>query len=149
MAYRELEVEIAQDMQNAGLGIFATTDPTLRTIFIGEMPDSVEDASGTPVPIVEGIILIPVPSPPPHQYIDTEYPVIDFWARSPHSDRAKALLRAVDERYHRRAGYSTTNWHIYFSRSLGTIVDVDRDSNAGKLFRLSVQFLCRNLTHVS
>lgn len=147
--FRELEYEIAQDLETHGIGIFSPADPSNRTIFIGELPDSVESTAGVEVPITDAILLIPVPSPGPHQYIDTEYPIIDFWARSPHSDRAKALLRQVFETYHRRAGYSTVNWHIYFSRALGTIVDVDRDSEAGKLFRLSVQFLCRNLNHVS
>lgn len=137
--FREIEYEIAQDLEAHGIGIFSPANPDNRTIFVGEMPDEA----------TEGIVLLPVPSPPPHQYIDTEYPIIDFWARSPHSDRAKALLRLVNETYHRRYGYSTTNWHIYFSRSLGSIVDVDRDAEAGKLYRLSVQFLCRNLNHVS
>lgn len=148
--FRELEFEIAQDAQNHGLGIFATSNPALRTIFVGEMPDSVLDPNTQlQVSIPEAIMLIPVPSPPPHQYIDTEYPVIDFWARSPHSDRAKALLRLVYELYHRRGGYATPNWTIYNSMALGNIVDVDRDTEAGKLFRLSVQFRCRNLSHIS
>lgn len=139
MNFKELEYEIAIDMHNRGIGVFNTATPASRTIFIGEIPDDV----------VEGFILIPVPSPPPHQYIDTEYPVIDFWARSPHTDRAKDMLRDVFEAYHRRYDITTANWRIYFCQALGTIVDVDRDANAGKLFRLSVQFICRNLNHVS
>lgn len=139
MIFNELVFEIAQDMQNHGLGIFMTSNPDNRTIFTGEIPDSIPEA----------IMLVPVPSPPPHQYIDTEYPIIDFWARSPHSDRARALLRSIFETYHRRAGWGTANWHIYFSQALGNIVDVERDANASKLVRLSVQFYCRNLNHVS
>ena len=139
MPFRELEVEIAIDAQNNGLGIYATSDPANRTIFVGEMPDD----------IVEGILIVASASPPPHIYIDTEYKVIDFWSRSPHTDRSKALLRAVFELYHRRYHYTTDNWYVSFSEALGDIIDIDRDANSGKLFRLSVQFISRNLNHIS
>lgn len=147
--YRELIYELAQDMEARGLGVFSPADPADRNIFIGQLPDEIENEDGEQAPVTDALLLLPVPSPAPHQYIDTEYPVIDIWARSPHSDRAIAMLHAVQEQYHRDGGYSFTNWHIYFSRALGTIVDVDRDTEGGKLFRLSVQFLCRNLNHVS
>lgn len=137
--FKELVYDIATDCHTHGIGIFATTNPDLRTIFVGEMPDE----------LTEGIMLIPVPSPPPHEYIDTEYPVIDFWARSPHSDRAYQLLRLVFDLYQRRGAFDTANWHIYNSHALGNIVDIDRDAEAGKLFRLSVQYRCRNTNHVS
>jgi hypothetical protein len=137
--FKELEYEIAMDMHTAGLGVFSTANPASRTIYIGELPQDVTEA----------IMLINVPSPPPHQYIDTEYAIIDFWSRSPHTDRSKAQLRAVFERYHRRYHYDTGNWHVAFSQALGNIVDVDRDREGGKLYRLSVQFISRNLNHVS
>lgn len=129
--------EIAQLLDELNVGIFATG--TNRNIYVGELPQDV----------TEGIFVIEVPSPPPHQYVDTEYPVLDFWARSPHTDRAHDLLEAIYSHLHRRYGYATTNWTIYFSRALGSIVDVDRDQEGGKLFRLSVQFICRNLNNIS
>jgi hypothetical protein len=149
MSFRELIVEVAHDMDDNSLGVYATSSPELRTIFTGEMPDMVKDSSGTDHPIVEGIVLVNVPSPPPHQYVDTEYLVIDFWSRSPHSDRSINLLRQVFNLYNRRYDWDTLNWHIYWSRALGGIVDADRDLDSGKMFRLSIQFLCRNLTNIS
>lgn len=131
--------EIAQEMENRGLGVFTTDTPSERTIFVGEVPDGVE----------EYLLIIPVPSPPPHQYIDTEYPVFDFWYRSPHTDRAYAKLETVYEVLHRRHHYALNNWWIELSRALGSITDADRDLEGGKLFRLSVQFICRNLNHIS
>lgn len=136
---RELIVEVAEDVANHGFGIFGTSNPDARTIFWGEMPATV----------VEGLLLVDSPSPAPEYYIDTEYLVIDFWAKSPNSDRAKALLRDIFNAYNRRYNWDTTNWHIYFSKALGSIVDVDRDRQGGKLVRLSVQFICRNLNNVS
>jgi hypothetical protein len=138
-AFRELEYEVAIDMANHGLGVFSTATPSARTIFIGELPQDT----------TEGIMLLAVQSPPPHKYIDTEYQIIDFWSRSPHADRSKLLLRQVFDLYHRRAQWTTDNWLIDFSHALGNITDVDRDINGGKLYRLSVQFISRNLTHVS
>lgn len=134
--------EIAQKAQDLGIGVFEPVVPQTaadRTIWVGELPETAIDA----------VWLVESPSPAPHNYVDTEYPIIDFWARSPDTDRAHRLLELVFSNFHRRYGYETANWHIYFSRALGSIVDVDRDKEGGKLFRLSVQFICRNLNSVS
>lgn len=135
---RELSTEIALDLQDNGIGIFAGAAAD-RTIWAGELPQQA----------VTGIFIIEVPSPPPHQYVDTEYPVLDFWARSASSVDAKALLRQVFDLYHRRYNFTTDNWLIEWSQALGNIVDVDRDREGGKLLRLSVQFYARNRNHVS
>lgn len=134
-----LAKEIAELLDEASIGIFSTADPATRTIFVGEIPQDV----------TEGIMILMVPSPPPHQYIDTEYTVLDFWARSPHTDRAYNLLEQVFELLHRKYAYDTAHWHVFLSQALGSIMDVDRDGDGGKLVRLSVQFICRNLNHVS
>lgn len=137
--FDELIVEVCRDAASHGFGTFGTSDPDARTIFYGDMPDTV----------VEGILLIDVPSPPPEQYIDTEYLIIDFWAKSAHTERAKALLRDIYNTYHRRYNWDTDNWHIYWSKALGNISDGGRDSENSKLVRLSVQFMCRNLNNIS
>lgn len=130
--------EIGQLCENFQIGTFSGSSDT-RTIWIGELPDNADEA----------IWIVESPSPPPHDYVDTEYTVLDFWARSPKTNRAHALLELVYNNFHRRYGYQTANWNIYFSRALGSIVDVDRDREGGKLFRLSVQFICRNLNNLS
>lgn len=134
-----LAKEIAELLDAANIGIYSTANPTDRTIFTGKLPANV----------ATGILLIESASPPPHQYVDTEYPIIDFWARSDSPDVAHDLLEKVYGLFHRRNGYSTANWYIYNSSALGAIVDVDEDREAGKLYRLSVQFICRNLNNVS
>lgn len=146
---RELIVEVAEDAANHGFGVFGTNDPSLRTIFWGEMPASVRGIDGLEHSIPEGILLIDVSSPPPEQYIDTEHLIIDFWVKSPHSDRAKAMMRNIYNTYHRRNNWDTTNWHVYWSRALGNIIDADRDREGSKLLRLSIQFICRNLNNIS
>ncbi len=135
---KRLVKEIAELCEDFQIGKYSG-DGTDRTIYTGLMPDD----------LVEGIFIVEAPSPPPHDYIDAEYTVLDFWARSPKTPRGHELLELVFNNFHRRYGYQTANWTIYFSRALGSIVDVDRDSEDGKLFRLSVQFICRNLNNVS
>ncbi len=134
-----LAKEIAEVLGAAGVGVYSTTNPALRTIFTGEFPQGID----------EGINIIEVPSPPPHGYVDTEYLVLDFWARSSKTDRAHNLLELVYSYLNRKNGYATANWSIYNSSALGSIVDVDRDSEGGKLYRLSIQFICRNLNNIS
>lgn len=139
MTSQRLVKEIAQLCENFGIGIYSTANPAERTIYTGLAPDD----------LVEGIFIIEAQSPPPHTYIDAEYTVLDFWSRSPKTDRAHALLEMVYNNFNRRYHYETANWHIAFSHALGSIVDVDRDRESGKLFRLSVQFYCRNLNNLS
>lgn len=134
-----LAKEIAQLCHNNGIGIYGTSDPSARTIFTGNLPYNVN----------EGIYIIEAGAPPPHQYIDTEYLILDFWSRSAQTDRAYDLLDRVYNLLHRNYDYDTANWHIYFSRALGSITDADRDVEDGKLYRLSVQFICRNLNTLS
>lgn len=134
-----LAKEIAEMLDAAGVGVYSTADPTLRNIFTGKLP----------VDVAEGIFIIEAQSPPPHDYTDQEYPILDFWSRSDSPDTGHYLLEQVYGLLHRRNGYSTANWYIYNSSALGAIVDVDEDRETGKLYRLSVQFICRNLNNVS
>ena len=131
--------ELALMLQQWGVGTFTTSDESQRSIWWGEIPQG----------ITEGLYMVAAASPPPHQYVDTEYPVIDFWYRSPSTAKAEEKMRLVFNLLHRRQNWQTANWHIYFSQALGAIVDVDRDDEGGKLLRLSVQFICRNLNNVS
>lgn len=148
-ASQNLAREIAQLCENFQIGIFSTATPSQRTIFVGELPASVNDPDGTEHEINEAIWLVEAPSPPPHTYVDTQYTVIDFWARSPETDRAHSLLELVYKNFDRRYHYNTANWHVSFSHALGGIIDIDRDAESGKLLRLSVQFICRNLNNLS
>lgn len=146
---KRLIKEIAELCENFQIGLYMPTDPGNRTIFTGLLPETVKDLAGNTVQITEALWIVEAPSPPPHEYVDTEYTVLDFWAISAKTERAHALLELVYNNFHRRYHYDTANWHIAFSRALGSIVDVDRDRENGKLFRLSVQFICRNLNNVS
>jgi hypothetical protein len=136
----EIENEIGKDLAAnvAGL-VYGTGTVADRNVFVGTLPEDVQEC----------LMIVASASPPPHQYIDTEYLVIDFWSRSAHTDRSKALLRSVYELYHRRYAYDLGDWYVSFSQALGSIVDADRDAEGSKVYRLSVQFICRNTNHTS
>lgn len=135
-----LAIEVAQKLEEWGVGQFAVADPADRTIFIGQFPED----------NVEGVMILSAGSGlPPHEYIDTEYPVLDFWSRSPNFTRSYDLLNEIFEALHRRADWTTDSYNVYFSQALGNIIDAGRDVEDGKLYRLTVQFICRNLSHIS
>lgn len=136
---QRLAKEIAEMLDAAGVGIYSTTDPTTRTIFTGRLPAGVR----------EGINIVESIGAPPHEYTDQQYPTLDFYSRSDSPDQGHYLLELVFNLLHRRNGYTTTNWYVYNSSALGDIVDIDEDRETGKLYRLSVQFICRNLNNVS
>lgn len=136
---QRLAKEIAELLDAAGVGVYSTANPTTRTIFTGKLPSGV----------AEGINIVESIGAPPHIYTDQQYPTLDFYSRSDSPDQAHYLLELVFNLLHRRNGYSTTNWYIYNSSALGDIVDLDEDRETGKLYRLSIQFICRNLNNVS
>lgn len=136
---QRLAKEIAEMLDAANVGIYSTSNPDTRTIFTGKLPANV----------AEGINIVEAIGAPPHEYTDQQYPILDFYARSDAPDRAHYLLELVFNLLHRRNGYTTTNWYIYNSSALGDIVDLDEDRETGKLYRLSVQFTCRNLNNIS
>jgi len=131
--YTPLITEVAELVRERALGTVGVD------IFIGELPQDV----------TEGFFLVSAPSPAPHQYLDTEYTVIDFWYRTSHTAKGYEKMEQLKNAFHRRENYQTANWYIYFSEVLGSISDVDRDKEGGKLLRLSIQFICRNLNGIS
>lgn len=131
--YTPLITEVAELVRERALGTVGVD------IFVGELPQDV----------TKGFFLVSAPSPAPHQYLDTEYTVIDFWYRTPSTAEGYEKMEQLKNAFHRRENYQTANWHIYFSEVLGSISDVDRDKEGGKLLRLSIQFICRNLNGIS
>lgn len=131
--YTALISDVADYLQQRGLGVVG------EDVFIGELPQEVES----------GFFIVSAPSPAPHQYLDTEYTVIDFWYRTPHSETGYQKMEQLKQTLHRRENYQLQSWYIYFSEVLGSISDVDRDKEGGKLLRLSIQFICRNLSGIS
>lgn len=125
--------KVADELQTMGIGTVGTN------IFVGQLPENVS----------QGMFLVESVGNPPNIWVDTEEPIIDFWMRSDHTDAAYKKLRDVYNIYHRRANYSLNDWYIYFSHALSGVQDMDRETESGKLFKLSILFECRNINNVS
>lgn len=128
-----LAVNIAQDIQDRGIATMATD------LFVGQLPATVES----------GMFVVAASSPQPHLYLDTEEQVFDFWYRSDYTDLAYTKLRDVYNLYHRRANYPMGSWYVYFSHAMNGIMDMDRERESGKLFKVSILFECRNISNIS
>lgn len=96
-----------------------------------------------------GVFVEASPSPQPDKTTAEERQIIDFTSRDPDSDRAYQLLREIYEIFHRRQNYETDNYHIYFSNALDQPMDLDRDAEGGKVWKLSVLFIYSNLNLIS
>lgn len=102
-------------------------------IFIGEIPFD-KDAC---------LSLIYSISPEPNKSLDVYEQTIDFWTRNKSAQAGYAKLVEVQELLHRKGNWELSSYHIYFSHSLGSIEDNDRDTERRKLYKLSMRFIYR------
>lgn len=128
-----IEKSLALYLQSLGLGTFGTD------LFVDELPD-------TPV---QAVLIRSAEAIPPNQYVDTKKQMVEFWSRSPYSETAYNKLMNIYNVFDRNSNWETDNWHIYFSECLGQPVNIDRDQNSGKMYRLSILLTYRNLNTVS
>lgn len=92
-----------------------------------------------------GVYARPVASPEPDRYTGNREINIDFWSRHPNSDIAYDWLKQVYNFFHQRIAYDLNSYHVYNTFCTGQIDDMDRDLENGKLWRLGVVFIVRNL----
>ena len=92
-----------------------------------------------------GVFAIDSPAPEPDQQTPIEYFAIDFWSINAVSETAYQDLRNIFQLLHQAHHYDTSNWQIYFSHSLGSIEDNDRNIEGRKIYKLSVIFITRSL----
>lgn len=97
----------------------------------------------------DGIVLVTGISEAPDNELDTEYQVIDFYARYNNSESGYNKLKDIYDLLHRKTHYTFDIYGVYLSEALGQIEDMDRDLNQRKIWRLSVRFLYHRLTNVS
>lgn len=94
---------------------------------------------------VDGVFAVPSPSPEPDRDVIYETHIIDFWARNKNTATAYEQLRTIYNLFHQNHHYPTNLYLIEYSHALGQPEDQDRDAEGGKLLRLSVEFLIRQL----
>lgn len=103
----------------------------------------------------DGVYLIASPSPEPEKYSPIRRSIVDFWARYRDSYTAYVKLReiydALDRMYQYEIGdaENPNKFEVYFSFSLGQVEDQDRDNEGGKLVKLSMEFIYRDVDTIS
>ena len=108
-------------------------------LFEGELPQGVTNA----------VLIIPAPSPAPHEYIDNDNIIIDFWTIYDNTPAGYDMARQIKDQLHRKANYTLNNWYIYSSLAVSDILDVDRTEEGSKQHKISFLFTCRSLANVS
>lgn len=121
--------DIAEYLEDENAGIVG------QTIFLTEMPTSPNNI----LALLHGV------SAPPDMAVDLYEQVVDIWSRAPSASIAYSQLESVQDLLHKKANYELANYHVYFSHSLGSIEDFDRDNKRRKLYKLSMRFLYRKL----
>lgn len=114
-------------LQTNGLGTLATD------IFLGELPLNVDNCVSISYAI----------SPSPNKTLDVYEQDIDFWSRNKDPATAYQKLLDIQNLIHRAGNYTMGGFHIYFSNSLGSIDDNDRDVERRKLYKLGIRFIYR------
>lgn len=92
-----------------------------------------------------GVWIQLTPSPPPDQWIDTEWYTIDFWSLNTDGHRAKSDLRVIQEMFHQKEYLHTEHFRIYAAKAAGQINDLDVDVENRLIFRLTMMFTTASL----
>lgn len=104
---------------------------------------------------LDGVYAIDAPTIEPDKETPIIYSTIDFWARYKNTETAYAKLNEIYDvldrmyEYFPNNGTSESSFEVYFSHALGQIEDNDRDAEGGKLLKLSVIFIYRNVDTIS
>ena len=119
--------ELADHLETEGVGTVGDD------IFIGELPLDVGNC----------MALLYSVSSEPNKSLDVYEQTIDFWVRNKSASAGYALLKSAQEIFHRMGNYELDSYHVYFSNSLGSIEDNDRDTERRKLYKLAIRFIYR------
>jgi len=64
-----------------------------------------------------------------------------YMVNDPSPEPGYAKLEEVQDALHKRANYTLTNYHVFFSHNLGMIEDMDRDVQRRKINKLTMRFI--------
>lgn len=134
-----LEISLSNDLVDFLANIPALKLTPGTNLFDGQLPQGVSNA----------VLIVPAPSGAPHEYIDNESLVIDFWTLYDNTPAGYDMARQIFQQLHRKANYSLNNWYIYSSLAEGGILDVDRTDEGIKQHKISFLFTCRSLADIS
>lgn len=108
-------------------------------LFIGEMPPDGDNM----------VMLFAAGGDTPDMYIDTKYATIDIWVRDRNSDGGYSRLLLIFNILQRMQNVQLTQYKLYFLHALTDILDMDRDAQGRKLYKITFRAIYRDTYGVS
>lgn len=119
--------DLAQYLSDNSVGTIASN------LFIGELPATTGDA----------IAIVYQYSPDQNKVLDYYEQDIDIWCKNKSAKHGYEKLLNIFRLLHGKGNYEMGDFHIYFSRAIGTILDNDKDEQGNKLYKLTLRFIYR------
>jgi hypothetical protein len=119
--------DLAHYLEENSIGTVGTN------LFIGDFPADIK----------EGMYLVTTSSPAPDTTFNWEDEYIDFYSLYCNDTGGYDILLAVKNLLHQKKFYEVGNYLVCFSNDLGTINDLDKDSQNRKIYMLSIRFIRR------
>ncbi len=133
MAYSSIVSEVMDLIQQAGIGTQGTD------LFAGHM-----------VPNPDNVVMVfSSGGGEQDMYLDTQYALIDVWVRDRHSDAGYDKLLRIFEMLHRMGNVQLDRYYLYFMHATSNILDMDRDSQTRKLYKITFRAIYRDTLVVS
>jgi len=93
---------------------------------------------------VEGVYAIESASEPPDMYTPIVTYTVDFWAINSNARTAHEDLEYIFQLFHQNDNITTPSFYSYFAYAPNVILDMDRDGESRKMFKLTIVFICRD-----
>lgn len=127
----DIAYEMAQYLDDAGFGTLGTD------IFVGQIP---AEQDGIYIVRASGAL---------NTYVPIESTLLDIYIKDTSASTAITNLESIKRYVHRMYDTQTANSNIYSILVLGDVDDVSRDLEYNKVFKISVQVMCRDNNLIS
>jgi hypothetical protein len=127
----DVSLSVATYLQNAGFGTLGTD------IFVGEIPD---ETSGIWVVRSGG---------QPNRYVPIEETVVDIYCKDIKSEVCVQKLESIKRDIHRQHTLTINTSFVYTFLIIGDIIDVQRDPEYEKVYKITLQAVHRDTTLIS
>lgn len=108
-------------------------------LFIGEFPPDGDNM----------VMVFAAGGDVPDMYVDTKYATIDIWVRDRNSDGGYTRLLGIFNILQRMQNVKLTQYYVYFLHAMTDILDMDRDAQGRKLYKITFRVIYRDTYGVS
>lgn len=94
---------------------------------------------------VDGVYIVNSPGESPDNETPVFYYHLDFYSINENSEAGYEDLSMIYELFHQNHHWNTLSYYIFRSIATTQILDMDRNMENRKLWKLTVRFICRNM----